>query len=67
MTNEELRHCLRNLVELCNPHLETYFDNEVSEALLEVVMEGKLRMIYDNGTLGFQDAEICENTGKEAS
>ena len=65
MSQTEIRHCLRNLIELCNPHLETCFDNEVSESLLEFVMEGKLRMIYDNGILGFQNAEICEYSDKE--
>ncbi len=55
--NDEIRHCLRNLIELCNPQLETDFDLEVSEALLDVAMEGGLKIIYDNGVISFQQSE----------
>lgn len=54
---DEIRHCLRNLIELCNPQLETNFDFEVSESLLDVAMEGGLKIIYDNGVISFQKSE----------
>ena len=58
--NDEIRHCLRNLIELCNPQLETDFDLEVSESLLDVAMEGGLKIIFDNGTIYFQQSGGAE-------
>lgn len=55
--SQEVRHCLRNLTELCN--LETAGkDSEITEALLDFVMDGKLRLIYDKGEVLFQSPEV---------
>ena len=64
MREVEIRHSLRNLIELCNPDLETDFDLDVSEALLEVTLEGKLKIVFDNGKLYFQNSDIYQNDDK---
>ena len=67
MSQTEIRHCLRNLIELCNPELETDFDLDIAEGLLDVALEGKLKIIFDNGQLLFQNSDFCENTDKETT
>lgn len=53
--NQEVRHCLRNLTELCNLDTEA---PDVIEALLDRVMDGTLRIIYDTGDVFFQNSEV---------
>ena len=65
MSQSEIRGCLRNLIELCNPQLESYFDFDVSEALIDVALEGRLKIIFDNGQLYFQNSDIMTNADKE--
>lgn len=53
--SQEVRHCLRNLTELCN--LDTAGESiEVTEALLNLVMDGTLKLIYDTGEVFFQNS-----------
>lgn len=61
----EIRHCLRNLIELCNPKHGTEFDLELAEGLLDVAMEGRLKIIFDNGAIYFQQSEVNQ-TPKES-
>ena len=56
--NTEIRHCLRNLTELCNLDNDT---PDIIEAMLDVVMEGRLKLIYDKGEVFFQSSEFKEN------
>lgn len=55
--SQEVRHCLRNLIELCN--LDTAGEStEVTEGLLDLVMDGTLRLLYDKGDVLFQNSEV---------
>lgn len=52
---QEVHHCLRNLTELCNLDTEA---PDLVEALLDRVMDGTLKLIYDAGQVLFQSSEV---------
>ena len=66
-SSSEMRHALRNVIELANLQNDSPFDLELMEALLDKVMDGTLCLLYNNQEILFKNSFDRKLRPKEES